>query len=488
MGYPSWYDQAAREHHDALYNAGNFVTTREAARILGRSASTASLFLRWFREQVGGGVQTQDEAAVHEGATWTDERSGTVFTDLGPDYGMITFTQGEFRSIRRDYSKHYGGKGISQSDLAIRYKFPSAHAFDVFRRVHGLRQNSIPFTDEEIEKDGVDALVDKSIESKRQEFFLKLSAKEREAEKRDAEKWRALEVNLRSVISALTALPPLPVAESPRPAREPYALMISLTDLHLGKRVQGPGGEVLWDRQRAAQAALDGVADLISQSSVLGHPDEIMLLIASDGIQVDGPLLCTTGGTPMAGQTDGTYREMVEDYLRMVRRAVAMCYGVAPVRLLVVEGNHDRVTAMMMGLMLEQLYSEDDRVSVERQQGQGMILVNYAATTLVFLHGEALRGNKGAQLWPAITALAREKHLAVQPSILAFSGHLHHQRSEDLGGIIHHTLMALGGADEYHRRHLYLGSQEGAEGFVVRRSGGKGAVFYHRPSRLAQGA
>ena len=68
---------------------------------------------------------------------------------------------------------------------------------------------------------------------------------------------------------------------------------------------------------------------------------------------------------------------------------------------------------------------------------------------------------------------------------LSWGGHLHNERVEDLGGIKHHTLTSLAPNDEWHRRSFWIGATLEAQAFVIRRSGGKGAVFYTSPQQEA---
>ncbi|TDE87340.1 hypothetical protein [Deinococcus sp. S9] len=486
-GVPLWYLAAANEHFEALYADGEFLSTRKAAELIGKGKSAAADFMAYFREnwRLFNRTDTPEPLPEAEGHTWTDERSGTVFTDLGPDYGLSVLTQGEFRSLRRDYSKLWGGGAMSRADLAYKYRFPSVHAVEIFTRIHGLRQNSIPLTDTELEEDGVEGAVDKVIESRRQAFMMKLQQKEREAEKRDAEKWRTFEVNAHLIAASIKPLPQPDASTLDallNPAPNPYALVISLSDIHLGKTAYSVDGRLNYDRREAARRAVAAVRDLLTQALVLGRPDEIMLVLCSDGLQADLPMLTTTSGTSMAGQTDGTYREMVEDYLALAREVIGICRAVAVTRPLIVEGNHDRTSSLLIGLLLEQVYAGDSRVQVERQRGDGLIFLNYGETSLAFLHGEYLKSSK--DLFRIMLTAAEERGLPLKSRRLSFSGHLHHERVEDLGGIKHHVLPALAAHDEYHRRNFYTGAEVETQAFVIRRSGGKGAVFYTSPSVL----
>lgn len=286
------YPQLAEQYGPQLVVNGKAISVREAEKVLGMKNTATKEFLRWYlseyhpeiaqaRKQktwvpasltvVPAPEEGADALNEAEGRTWVDERSGTVFTDLGPDYGLIVLTKGEFHSLRRDYSKLWGGGATSQADLAYKYRFPSTHAVEVFKRIHGLRQTSIPFTDTELEEDGIEAAVDKTLESRRQAFMLRLQQKEREAEKRDAEKWRTFELNAHLIAASIKPALPAPdnLEALLQPPMNPYALVVSLTDLHLGKAGYGADGKLNYTRQEAVRRAIAAVRDLLTQASTL---------------------------------------------------------------------------------------------------------------------------------------------------------------------------------------------------------------------------
>lgn len=474
------YRALAKLHFDELYQNGVFSVSADVSRITGKPLSSAKRFMRWFKDHV------EDFKPAENNPTWEDPRSQTIFTDLGPDHGgVFLISKDDLDRLRRDYSKYWGGGAMSQADIAINYKFQSVHAFEVFKRVHGLRQSSLPYDDSALLALGPEEAAAKTIASHRQEYLLKLQGQERMAEKRDAEKWRALEHSVLSITSTLQPLQlsDLGVEALLSPPVYPYALVISLTDLHLGKSAYDVQGRQNYNRAEAARRAIESVRDLLKQALVMGRPDEIMLILGSDGLDADGPLMTTTSGTSLAGQTDGTYREMVEDYLNLCQQVIGLCRTLARTKALILEGNHDRVSSMMIGLMLEQLYRGDSRVEIQRQLGDGVIFFNYEENSLMFTHGDFLRSFK--DVFRIMLGAASERGLPLKNVRLSFSGHLHHEKTEDLGGIKHHLLPALCSADEYHRRHHYSQSTTETVAFVLRRSGGKSAVFYSDPAILS---
>lgn len=484
---PEWYADAARTHAEALCPGGTFVTTRQAAEIVGKGKSVAADFMKWLRAQPGGApALTEALSTSDKNKTWTDDKSGVIFTDLG-EYGVKHVTESEFRAIKRDYSRHYGGVALSRQEIALRYNFPTIKAFELFARVHELRQNGLPFTDTEIVEDGVEALVDKTIESQRQEFFLKLSEREREQQKRDAEKWRAFEVNARAIASELrgaAAVTSSPLRlKTPPAAHSPFAVFVSLSDVHYGKYDVDRFGDVVYNREIAARVVLSATRDLLTQTLMLGVPDEIILLAGgSDFLHADGPKLMTSSlQTQQGGQSDGTYRQMLAGGAALMVEVVKMCRAIAPVRLLEVPGNHDAQSSMFLAMLLREVFAGDECVTVEGGDG-GRVLVEYGESSLYFLHGDALK--KETDLFKLMLHDAGERGTHLRRHLLSFGGHFHSEKVTDLGGIKHHVCSALSGSDSWHREMGYVGSTREAQAFVIRKSGGKAAVLYSDPAAL----
>ena len=341
---PKHYGLLAEKHFEALYAGGEFVTSRDAARITGVGKSTAATLMKWFRSnwqavqaapEADAAAEPVAEALLESDKTktWTDERSGTVFTNLG-EYGIFTLTEGQFRAIKREYSKLWGGRSATMQEVVYRHGFPTISAFDQFRKIHELRQTSIPFTDTEIETEEIGSLVERTLESRKQQFFLTLQAKERDAEKRDAEKWRAFEVNAHMIaaeVKGLAAGKPLPIRTAPQDAAL-FMAIINLQDLHHGKLAYNSRGERTYDRQESARRFRVASADLLGQVSRHGQPETIALVVGGDLLHSDSSALKTTRGTEQGGQSDGSYREILAESVGLVMEQIKAARVIAPVQ------------------------------------------------------------------------------------------------------------------------------------------------------------
>lgn len=483
-----WYEEYAEKFGSQMRVGEKWISSRDLAPLIGKSKNTALAFLNWYKQQFADGVAAPESLSVSDKSkTWVDERSGTVFTDLG-DYGLISFTQGEFRSIKRDYSRHYGGQALTRQEIALRYRFPTIKAFEVFAKIHELRQNGLPFTDTELLEEGADALADKAIESQRQAFFTKLNTKEQELLKRDAEKWRAFEVNAALIASELRGLvqsskTPLSL-KTPPTTSDPFAAFVCLSDVHYGKLDVDRYGKTVYNREIAAEIVRAATRDLLAQTLMLGTPEEIILLAGgSDYLHADGPKLLTSSLlTNQGAQSDGTYRQILTGGAALMIEVVKMCRAIAPVRLVEVPGNHDAQSSLFMAMLLKEAFAGDEHVTIESGDG-GRVLIEYGASSLYFLHGDNLK--KETDLFKLMLHDAEERGTYLRKFRLAFSGHLHGERTNDLGGIKHHVCSALTGSDEWHREMGFLANTREAQSFIIRKSGGKAAVLYSSPAVLS---
>lgn len=60
---------------------------------------------------------------------------------------------------------------------------------------------------------------------------------------------------------------------------------------------------------------------------------------------------------------------------------------------------------------------------------------------------------------------------------IAFGGHLHHQKVEEYGGMVHYLLPSLCGHDRWHSINGYVTAKPALQGFIVEEQGGVAAVI-----------
>jgi hypothetical protein len=175
---------------------------------------------------------------------------------------------------------------------------------------------------------------------------FKAEWKPREADPADPEK-------LAEVFKSLTASYQPPSVKAAPAAHDGRTAILSVPDLHVGK--------IVWGKLTGSRDYSPEIAVGLYRQAVVAHlayfaPGElreIVLPIGEDFFNIDNMANTTTKGTPQ--QNDDTFR-MIETGLSAVYSVIEYCLMFAPVRVMMVSGNHDRLLSYMMGLAIEQRY------------------------------------------------------------------------------------------------------------------------------------
>lgn len=237
-------------------------------------------------------------------------------------------------------------------------------------------------------------------------------------------------------------------------------LELSIPDLHLGKLAWAK--ETGWedyDSGIARKCFEDAVRVLLDRTS--SHAlSEIVLVLGNDLLNSDNREHTTTHGTPQTS-TDTRYQKTFRDARRMATAAIEMCCELAPVRVVLVPGNHDQLSVWHLGDSLECLFANSPDVVIDNSPTLRKYY-QFGATGLMWTHGDKgkhsglplLFARERPDIWGATRF--QEIHL----------GHLHQTRVQELNGVRVRILPSLCAADEWHSEMGFVGAVRGAEAFV----------------------
>lgn len=259
------------------------------------------------------------------------------------------------------------------------------------------------------------------------------------------------------------------------------ALEVDLFDLHVGKYAwaEETGTGQNYDSDIAEQVATAAVTDLVSQVPPSCALEEIILPIGNDWYHVDNPQGQTNAGTPQ--DRDSRYQRMFRIGHGIASWMIERCAELAPVRVIIVPGNHDTATAFCLGVVLEAEFAHDRRVSFDNSP-RTRKYHQYGKVLLGYTHGHEEKPDHYARLMPV-----EEPEKWAQTSCREFHlGHFHtgKQREplivEDKVGVTVRWMRSLAGTDAWHASKGYLGIRS-AEAFLWRRAGGLRAHLVSRP-------
>jgi hypothetical protein len=227
-----------------------------------------------------------------------------------------------------------------------------------------------------------------------------------------------------------------------RATRDETIAVYPLPDWHIGLLAweEETGGNydlnIARDTLSSAMRGLIEATPASSRALILGLGD----LLHFDGYE---PKTERSGNVLDA---DGRYPKVLREAVRLVRMTIDMAlakHEFVDVRLLA--GNHDRRAALAVALALGIGYEGSDRVSVDDSPSY-MWAKRYGRVLLGATHGDKAKMND----MPLIMATDNPTDWAASTRRRIFTGHIHHERLREIGGVIVESLRSPVGRDAWH--------------------------------------
>lgn len=249
-----------------------------------------------------------------------------------------------------------------------------------------------------------------------------------------------------------------------------YLLEIDIFDAHFGKLAWAPETGKNYDLKIAEAVYANAVDDLLAITHGFDLA-QIVMPVGNDFFHVDSNESTTTAGTRV--DSDGRYAKIIEAGEKAVVNAIDRLIQFAPVKVLWIPGNHDRIASYHLVRTLRAWYRHaaavevDDSPAVRKYVAWGTNLIGYA-------HGHQERR---ASL-PTIMATERPADWAATTCHEWRLGHEHRARKmetmsvDTFNGVSVRSLQALTGTDSWHHEKGYVGTTTAAEAFVMGESQG----------------
>lgn len=254
----------------------------------------------------------------------------------------------------------------------------------------------------------------------------------------------------------------------------PTGLMLEINtpDLHMGKlawsvETSGPNYDV-----KIAEATFWSSFDTLL-SRVDGYDfDEVLFVMGNDLLNSDDIEGRTTAGTYVS--SDARYHKTFATTRTMVIKAIERLKALAPVKVLPVYGNHDRLSSWHLGDSVEMYFTNDPQVTVDNRP-RPRKYHEFGKVMLMLTHGDKgkksdypqLMATDEGEMWGR--TLFRECH----------TGHTHMTKLDEQHGVRVRVLPALCPADDWHSQNGFVGNKRSAEAYVWDRNEGLISVVYH---------
>jgi len=257
-----------------------------------------------------------------------------------------------------------------------------------------------------------------------------------------------------------------------------YMLEVSIPDLHIGKLAHEDEVGENYDTKIAVNRYTESVNKLLDHvSHYRNEIEEILLPIGNDLLQIDKMEGTTTAGTKV--DTDSRWQQMFMKAQELIISTINKLAAIAPVRVVMVAGNHDNQTIFYLGRVLEAYYRNTDLVSLDNSPFQRKYH-RYGINLIGFTHGNEekhqdlglIMATEQPDLWAATRF--RQIHL----------GHFHSRKTtkyvdvQEFQGFQVRILPSLSSSDKWHNTKGYI-SIKSAVAFLYDKENGMIGEFSH---------
>lgn len=139
-------------------------------------------------------------------------------------------------------------------------------------------------------------------------------------------------------------------------------LEIAIPDLHLGSLAWHEETGDNYDIKIAEKRFKDAISKLLSRVDIK-NIGKIMLPVGNDFLNVDNKNNSTSNGTVV--DTDCRFMKMVKAAKRILIETIDNLSFIAPVDVVIVPGNHDYTSSLMLGEILGAFYHDNQRVTID---------------------------------------------------------------------------------------------------------------------------
>lgn len=475
------------EHGDRLYrqfkNREWRVVFKRHGDKLGLSYEELKEFGKWSRSQrsevQAPASEVVDDVAeetnyVSDDRYWYDKENDIYVTFL-PDVGPLKVPGATHRAMLDLYCKDVGEGTINM--VCREFGMPRAY-FTKYKQIHGWTKDHEPFTAEEMMAKESDELVEEALQKRRATFYRKFEKEKWKDIQKEALKWREFEDQvLRQVLDVVRDRKPAKIHKlNIKAAKQPYAAVVGLSDFHWGKYSDMENGE-LFDRNIARKRLFTCTEDAISRVIQFGAPEKMIVPIGSDFLHIDNDNGTTTRGTPQ--DSDGNFYSILETACTLMEEWVESLRQIAPVHLVLMNGNHDRAMGYVILLYLRAFFRNAPDVTIVSETTPRQY-VSYGKNLIGFAHGDGVAKTKDLA-----GHMAREASKAWSkcPYRTIYTGHLHYEKTETDAayGVTRRQLPSLSGPDRWHARSGYVGSRKSLPIYLHDKNRGLVAVIHSPP-------
>jgi len=235
-------------------------------------------------------------------------------------------------------------------------------------------------------------------------------------------------------------------------------------DLHWAKLSWGKESGEDYDMKEAG-IALNKSIDYTLGMAAKFNIGRIVFPFGQDFFQIDNEAGTTTGGTPQ--DTDSRFKKIIKEGRKIVISTIEKLKSVAPVDVVIVQGNHGRMAEFQLGDLLEVKYENDASVTVNNDPTDRKYY-SFGKNLILYTHGDSEKMDS----LPLIMATSRPKEWGEAKHRYIKIGHFHQERMKEFCGVKLEILPSLSATDAWHARKGYVNNIRGVSSAIYDREMG----------------
>ena len=236
-------------------------------------------------------------------------------------------------------------------------------------------------------------------------------------------------------------------------------LEVNIPDVHFGKLAwPEETGYEPYDIKIASAMYIRAVKALIDRVKNTKY-DQVLYVIGNDMLNADDLEGRTTSGTQVTN--DARYHKTFDVVRTTVIWAIQELRKIAPVKVIVVQGNHDQLSSWHLGDSIQCYFHAYTDVTVDNSPKQRKYH-EFGSVLLGFTHGD--KGDRSD--YPLLMATEQSAAFGRTKFREFHTGHTHQTKLDEKHGIRVRVLPALCPADDWHSENNYVGNLRNAEAYT----------------------
>ena len=251
---------------------------------------------------------------------------------------------------------------------------------------------------------------------------------------------------------ALIDIEPILAVQMPEDTIADLLTLYPMPDAHIGQLSWGQETGESYDLKISSERIRSGISKAMSSTPA---SEQAVAVAMGDWLHVNDQTNQTYHSRHQL-DADGRFHKILDVGIGLLAAtAEALLTKHKTVTLVVQRGNHDETAYLAVLFALAERYRNEPRITVQRKPGEFFVM-EWGKVLLASCHGDKAKAERLvmylADKWPEMWGRTKYRYL--------FSGHLHHHKSQDIGGVHWEQLRAITAPDAYTASHAYSGRAE----------------------------